>query len=371
MNKNIFKTLLVSFIVLFSAIFINIGGVKADKVTNGNKEGYATCYYQWDESKVDNAADINYSGSDAVSLGTSFRPYKLGITMYKGKDGHFYGWAEVGCSEKNADGTFGKKTTGTCYIDNYNAKFGNIDLNMDICNFLNYDGKYSGNSLDYGSCNKAKKGQIATTWICPDKIYLNKDNQNDRMSLFFTKTSCDAANNPWGCSYTIKLSSDKTRQSGYPKKLTVNNYTTSNKDTQSQTASDQLNSITEGNSDYTQILKWGENSKEGEYSFDDVGSECNSISEIAELLTTILWIVDIIAIIVLIIMTAVDLVRAIIGSEEDTLKSAFKHLIIRIIVVFILLLLPILLGTIISIINTEAGTVQIGDDGKPFCDVGN
>jgi len=43
-------------------------------------------------------------------------------------------------------------------------------------------------------------------------------------------------------------------------------------------------------------------------------------------------------------MTSVDLIEAITGSEEDNLKTAFKHMVTRIIIIFILFLLPVILG---------------------------
>lgn len=125
----------------------------------------------------------------------------------------------------------------------------------------------------------------------------------------------------------------------------------------------------EKTNDYTSILSWGSKAHEGEYSSEDVGTTCNSIGEIGNLLNQILWIVDIIAIIILIIMTMVDLIKAIVGSEEDTLRKAFKQLIVRIIIVVILLLLPAILGSVISLANQETGIVQIGENGEPFCNV--
>lgn len=350
MNKNIFKTLFVSFIVLFSALFINIDGVKAEDdywtkpVTNGDGKGYATCYYQWDESMVDNGAEINYSGSDMVSLGTKYRPYKLGVTVYKGNDGNIYGWADVGCGEKEGN-SFTKQTTGHCNIDNYNYYFNNMK------NFTNYFIDSNGN------------------WTCPDKIYLNKDNQNDNMSLFFSKDYCASSNSPWGCTATKSLSQNASSQSGQPGRLVVRNYKTQNKDTESQTVTDQLNSITEGNSDWTKIWNWGKIANEGEYTSDDVGTTCNSVSEIGEFLNNLLWIINIIAIIILIIMTAADFIKAIVGSEDDTLKKAFKNFVIRAIIIVILFLLPLILGAIIRMMNNETGTVEIGENGQIFCNV--
>lgn len=79
----------------------------------------------------------------------------------------------------------------------------------------------------------------------------------------------------------------------------------------------------------------------------------------------------IIAIIAVIVMTAIDFVKAIVSSEEDKLKKTFKNLISRIIVIIILLLLPMLLSFIINVTNAQEGQVKIGEDGKPFCDVGS
>ena len=75
-------------------------------------------------------------------------------------------------------------------------------------------------------------------------------------------------------------------------------------------------------------------------------------------------------IILIVVMTAIGFIKAIVGSDDEKLKTAFSHLITRLIVVFILLLLPMLLTFIINIVNDNiGGTVKVGANGDVFCEI--
>lgn len=292
MNKNIFKTLLVSFIVLFSAIFINIDGVKAD----------CTCYYSGGVNGSTNSSGINISEMSFAKISYTNNGYSV----------------TKSCNASDIS----DYSTGSIDITTAIEKCSGVKIKPDYSSFSKVDYKSISQNCSIESCNS---------------VNVYKDHSQLKIG---------------GGEYRLNAISEKNFN-------------------QAIESRENLEERQSNENDISKIINWGKIAQEGEYTSSDVGSDCNSISEVAELLNTILWIVDIIAIVILIIMTAVDLVRAVIGSEEDTLRSAFKHLIVRIIVVFILLLLPILLGTIISIVNKETGTVQIGDDGKPFCDVRN
>ena len=307
-----------------------------------------------------------------ISLGKKYRPYKIGIAIYKGKDGNFYGWADVGCGEKKTDSSFTKQTTGHCSISNYNDYFKNVKNKM-VCYFLDYEGKYVGNTLG-PNCFKAQAGKIDTSWTCPDKIYISKNQGADNMNIYFTESSCKNANPLGGC-VSRALAQNASQKGGQPGKLIVNNYKINNEDTETQTVTDQARDeeYGSGDNDIEKIKQWGEDNKgqEGNYSLDQIGDGCGAISsEVSDLISTILWIIDIIAILILIIMTMINLIQAITGSDEEKFRDVFKHLRVRIIAVVLLLLLPVLVGGIIDLINDNAGgEVKVGADGKPFCDI--
>ena len=128
-----------------------------------------------------------------------------------------------------------------------------------------------------------------------------------------------------------------------------------------------------GDSNYTAeieaIRKWAATT--GQTSVSDVGDPCNIIDgELENLLSLVFWILSILGIILVVLMTAISFIKAIVGSDDEKFRDAFRHLLTRIIVVIILLLLPMILSFIISIINDNiAGVVKIGSDGNPFCDI--
>lgn len=120
------------------------------------------------------------------------------------------------------------------------------------------------------------------------------------------------------------------------------------------------------------IVNWGNLiSGTGYYNIDDVGKGCSTVAPIATYLSQIFWLICVVAIVFLVVMTAIDFIKAIVGSEEDKLLKAFKNFKTRIIVVIILILLPTIVSFAINIYNQNAdnsnGVVEIGEDGKPFC----
>ena len=109
------------------------------------------------------------------------------------------------------------------------------------------------------------------------------------------------------------------------------------------------------------------------YDVNSVGDPCSIISvPLEELLNTIFWAISIIGIILVVVMTALSFIKAIVGSDDEKFRDAFRHLLTRIIVVIILLLLPAILSFIITLINdSSTGEVTVGKDGNVFCDIAN
>ena len=109
------------------------------------------------------------------------------------------------------------------------------------------------------------------------------------------------------------------------------------------------------------------------YDVNSIGDPCSIISpKLQSLLNTIFWAISIIGIILVVVMTALGFIKAIVGSDDEKFRDAFRHLLTRIIVVIILLLLPAILSFIITLINdSSTGEVTVGKDGNVFCDIAN
>ena len=118
------------------------------------------------------------------------------------------------------------------------------------------------------------------------------------------------------------------------------------------------------------IVSWAQNHGYGN-DITSLGDPCTVINpELQEMLSGAFWLISIAGIVLLVVMTAISFIKAIVGSDDEKLKEAFKHLVTRIIVVIILLLLPMLLTFIITLINDSAeGEISVGADGNIFCDV--
>lgn len=338
MNKNILKVLCISFIILFSAFFINVDGVKAAPqinqtvpLTGSNSSaegGYASCYYQ-------------KHTQDFHTQAAAEKFYGVVITVTNNG-----GTAQLGYKRFTSGGILSNDTAGKLMKA---IKDNEKDIkNKDTMFTPGYEKLFHD---DNGN------------WSCPSKVYvkqgliywyvnLNEDsNYTEALNLVYNESVQS------GSSEEAKNLDEYTNQAGA--------------DYKDNGALD--GSKTGADNDIEKIKAWGEanQGKEGQYGIEDAGSPCGAISPaIADLITLILWIIDIAAIIILIIMTMVNLVQAITGSDEEKFRDVFKHLRVRIIVVVVLLLLPVIVGAAITMINNSAGgTVEIGADGEPFCTI--
>jgi len=316
MHKNILKTICISFIVLFSALFTNIDGVKADIPYCSTNDKYVQ------------AASCDYPNKGLFTT-------QLDLQVF-----------------------FAKTESG-----NYCAEISNIKLES-WADFNNSDQETNKGKIAFDLSDDTMNS-ILTERYCPELKFVNDYNALDSITEKFTVSDKDLNYPACVVSQIASFGSECWVLPG-EKFKTIS-------------SEEMENAVQEGsgarnhNENNIEIIKqWGEKAKEGEYSSEDAGTTCNSINEIGKLLNTILWVVDIIAIIILIIMTMADFIKAIVGSNpDDTLKASFKHLITRAIIVVILLLLPVILGSIISMVNQETGKVEIGENGEPFCNIGN
>lgn len=123
--------------------------------------------------------------------------------------------------------------------------------------------------------------------------------------------------------------------------------------------------------DVQTIVDWANENGYANGDITSIGDPCYAISgTLQDMLITGFWIICVVGIILLVVMTAIGFIKAIVGSDEEKLKDAFKHLVTRIIVVIILLLLPTILTFVIRLVNeNSSGEVSIGADGEIFCDL--
>ena len=111
-------------------------------------------------------------------------------------------------------------------------------------------------------------------------------------------------------------------------------------------------------------------SSDTEYSLKE---KCTLIDDdLKQWINNFLWIISIVGIIMLVILTAIEFMKVITVSEEDGLKTAFKHTVIRIVCVILLLLLPMIVKAVLNTINEYSiSKAKIGVDGDPICGIGD
>ncbi len=321
------KKIFLFFVFVIFATFINIDGVSA--------ANSCTCYYTGYLKTDDNGstyqtnylASINFKKSDFDAV-TNKIDYKPNISFF-GENGY-----------NTVSGKSGKiedKTSEAIWIE------------YDILEhaFGNYHGAgLTGDqvkSLFDNSCSCSSVGELS---------FFSYDNSKELMynyDSYYKKGS-----SPIGyvrCDFVLitKTQFDEQRKS--------NNV--------AETAEDQGFS---SNVDTNKIVEWA--GEEG-WTIDSIGNPCTVINDdLKKLLNTIFWIISILGIILVVVMTALSFIKAIVGSDDEKFRDAFRHLLTRIIVVIILLLLPMILSFIITLINDNVeGEVKIGSDGDLFCDI--
>ena len=328
MRKSI-KKLSILFL-LFFVMSININNVNAESITT--QDGFSRCIYT---GTVQDGVG-NYVAS-AISVV---------IRVYKNTNGTVMSYANMRCSESYTEMNAGGAAMSSCPINNYNDLFHHAK-----------DKLYP--TFGEGS------------WRCPGEIYVNVVPQYP------------------GNGGNISL----TSQNGYTKLSLNSKYSQMENEAVSFEADDdegdfvKVGSVSEAVQDaydeangnrtdvdsdvmVNTIAEWA--ADQG-YNIDSIGDPCNIISpSLRDLLNTIFWAISIVGVILVVVMTALSFIKAIVGSDDEKFRDAFRHLLTRIIVVIVLLLLPAILSFIITLINDSAsGTVSIGENGNVFCDIAN
>ncbi len=349
MKNNISKTLVICFVLFFSALFINTDQALANNIAEvANGKGYADCQYE-----------VEFTPSNATTA--QLKPFIIRITAFQNKNGNYDAYVITACGNTETRNGNSKTTLSEsqCSIKNFNDLFYNSAKNK---SHFTTGGSGLTNSDPLNPSN-------SITWKCPT-IYAYASGKNDISNEI--ELSFESKSKPWK---KMKKTVNVCPSSGTP--------TSHEGDYDGHTAKSADELIEENreeagltaDNDIKKIKTWGSNNKNnvGEYGIQEVGDVCGPInSYLGELITTFLWIIDIIGIILLIIMTMVNFIQAITGMDDEKLRNTFKYLRNRIVVVIVLLLLPVLVGWIINTINENSGgTVMIGADGQPFCGVEN
>ncbi len=116
------------------------------------------------------------------------------------------------------------------------------------------------------------------------------------------------------------------------------------------------------------IIDYG-NSEDEKVGEDTTTCEQMISKEMRDFLVNLFWVISIIGILLLLVMTAIEFIKVVTGQDDEGIKKAFKHTIIRIVCVVILFSLPWIISAIIAVINNPAtgSDVKIGEDGEVIC----
>ena len=327
------KKYLFSVFVLFCFIFLGINDVKAEEIETS--DGYAKCIYTGVISEQNPP-----SPEEAYRTSVS-----VAIRVYRDSDGVVRSYANLMAS------------------DTYLASWNGVP-NLYNRQILNYE------DLFYHASDKLFPTFGEGGWKCPKYIWVDINPENPAAG------SHVYLNNSNGGS-SLALNSN------FSETASVAGTFNSDEDYEAFIESTDIGipegeiSVTPGGEhggtgtkvDPGTITEWAQNN--GYDNIDSLGDPCSIINgNLKDILNFVFWLISIGGIILIVVMTALDFIKAIVGSDDAKLKDAFSHLITRIIVVIILLLLPMLLNFIITLVNNSStGQVQVGPDGDIFCDV--
>ena len=332
------KKYFISVLIIVSLFFINVSGVSAEDIKTS--DGYAKCIYTGVVSEQDPPnPEEAYQSSVSVA-----------IRVYRDSKGVVRSYANMMASDT--------------YLANWNGV-----PNLYNRQILNYE------DLFYHASDKLFPTFGKGGWKCPKSIWvdINPENPAAGSNVYLNNSNGGSA---------LTLNSDYSD--------TSNKAGTFDSDEDYEEFIDSTDigipegeiSVTPGGEpggeddepvikvDVNTIKKWADSQG---YDVNSIGDPCDVISpKLESLLNTIFWAISIIGVILVVVMTALSFVKAIIGSDDEKFRDAFRHLFTRIIVVIVLLLLPAILSFIITLINdSSTGEITVGKEGNVFCDIAN
>lgn len=321
--------------LIVGILFVNISGVNAEEIKTS--DGYAKCIYTGVVSEQNPpSADEAYRTSVSVA-----------IRVYRDTDGVVRSYANLEASETYLASWDGVPNLTTRQILNYNDLFHNAQDKL------------------YPSFGEGG-------WKCPKYIWINIDPANPAAgaSIYLNNSnggSSLALNSKFSGSSNSAGSFDS--DDDYEDFIESTDIGEPEGEISVTPGGEPDGGDNGGSVDTSVIMDWA--NIENEYDLGDVGDPCSIINtNLKNLLSNVFWFISIAGIILVVVMTAISFIKAIVGSDDEKFKTAFSHLITRLIVVFILLLLPMFLTFIINIINDNmGGTVKVGADGDVFCDI--
>lgn len=335
MRNRLLKKVIYIFVFMACISFINVSGVSAVTCDYGIECTYEFCGSR-DSSQGGSNGNMATSCPNNVGNVILDSVYKCSDVSKKAKKcNSFVSWANA---TKN-NGTRTKAVT----ISNHSEIFGNVDDSVvGTKNYKNVTLKDRFNSKGYS---------------CPT-IYVN-----------FTKSSND---NSYKISYMAPGKQVFAKSKCVAKDENPDTKEVAKKEAET-TATDHIEKSIEDDDSVDpsvdQVTNWAKSAGYGDSTA--VGDACSIITPtLRKLLSDIFFIISLASLVLLVSMTAVGFIKALVGSDDEKLRDAFKHLLSRIIVAIVLLLLPTILTFIIDIVNDNmTGNVSIGKDGNVFCDV--
>lgn len=337
MNKNIIKTLFISFVLVFSMAFTNMIDVRAGYEDDIDSE-YAICTYEW-KDLISAATETTYSEVNVV--------YKFGYKIYQNDKHNYVVETKLGCSES---GTTNEKN---CSIHNRS-------------------------NLDEWIIEYYEKEKIPSEneWKCLPKIFIDYDGAGPFEDHFKVNIGTKSGQ-CWMCLASKPLTKEAFKDDSSHGVLDVNDKSGGSNmfiDTTTGKIISSEGIDTDDNNDDIDagwILNWANNDKPEDSTLET--TNCDLIPDsITNFLKNLFFIIQIIGIILLVVLSMVEFVKALTGENEDGIKQALKNTFKRIILVVILLILPSLIIWILNIVNdnsyvTKNGKHVIGADGNPIC----
>lgn len=232
------------------------------------------------------------------------------------------------------------------------------DYRYTIAFVMDDSGKVNGNQVKVtknGETVNSKEWPefVGETWPTEDEIKKAVTNCNTNNCPVLKRRIANTATN--NCSKQVAFHTNHWFDVGW---VTVGVETISATPSSSEKSSDDVvkenqkkavKNMQEADVDVNKIKKWGKQKTKTESKQE---GSCDVInSDLRDFLKDFLGIISIVGIILLLLMTAMEFVKVITSSEEDSLRTAFKHTIIRIFCAILLLLLPTIVGAVINVIN--------------------